>query len=167
MPAVQRRQQRGGLAHVAEQRLAAHFGALRQRCQRAAQRVQFIAVDLDHIAADLAVDQLVRLAFGDLAPAVDHAQVVAQPFGFFHQMRGHEHGLAAFADAAHQIPDRTARLRVEPGRQLVEKHELGIVDQRQRNEQPLLLAARERHEPGVPLLGQPELLEEPSAIQAA
>ena len=63
------------------------------------------------------------------------------------EVRREEHRLAAVADAADQVPDRAARLRVEPGGQLVEEHDLRIVDERQRDEQPLLLAARERHEP--------------------
>ena len=71
------------------------------------------------------------------------------------------------ADAAHQLPDRAPRLRIEAGRQLVEKDDFGIVDQRQRDEQPLLLAARQRHEPGVALLDQPELLEQPIAVRPA
>ena len=50
-----------------------------------------------------------------------------------------------------EIPDRPPGLRVEPRRQLVEEHELGLVDQRERDEEPLLLAARQRHEPGVAL----------------
>ena len=70
------------------------------------------------------------------------------------------------ADAAHQLPDRAPRLRVEAGRQLVEKHHLRIVDQRQRDEQPLLLAARQRHEPGVALVAQAELLEQAIAVDA-
>ena len=73
--------------------------------------------------------------------------------------------MRALADAANQIPDRPARLRVEAGRQLVEKHHLGVVDERQRDEQPLLLPAGERHEPGVPLLGEPELREKPLAFR--
>ncbi len=75
-----------------------------------------------------------------------------------------EHRLAAGADAAHQVPDRPPRLRVEAGRQLVEKDEVGIVDERERDEEPLLLAARERHEPGVPLVGQTELLQQPIGV---
>ena len=75
-----------------------------------------------------------------------------------------KHRLAARADAAHELPDRAARLRIEPGRQLVEEHDLGIVDERQRDEQPLLLPARQRHEPGVALFGQTELLEQPVAV---
>ncbi len=74
-------------------------------------------------------------------------------------MGGEEHGLAAAADVAYQLPDRAPRLRIQSGGQLVEKDEQRIVNERERDEQPLLLAPRERHEPRVALLGEPELLE--------
>ena len=40
----------------------------------------------------------------------------------------------------------------------------GIVDERQGDEEPLLLAARQGHEPRVALVGQAQLLEQPIAI---
>src|SRR5438876_1854722 len=46
---------------------------------------------------------------------LDDCYPVAQPFGLFHQMSGQKHGLAAVADASHQIPDCPPRLRVQPG----------------------------------------------------
>jgi hypothetical protein len=59
-------------------------------------------------------------------PSVLHdGYAVAQPLGLFHQMGRQEHRLASLADAAHQIPDRVPRLRVEAGGQLVEKHTSG------------------------------------------
>ena len=39
-----------------------------------------------------------------------------------------------------------------------------IVDQRKRNEQSLLLAAREGHEPGIPLIDKAKLFEQPFAV---
>ena len=77
------------------------------------------------------------------------------------KMRREKHGLAAIANAAHEIPDRAAGLRIEAGRELVEKDHFGVVDERERDEQPLLLSARERHEPRVGLAGDAELLEQP------
>ena len=53
---------------------------------------------------------------------------------------------------------------IESGRELVEEDDFGIVDQRERHEQPLPLAARERHEPRVALRRQPQLLEERVAV---
>ena len=95
---------------------------------------------------------------------LDDGDAVAQPLRLLHQVRGQEHGLAARADAADQLPDRASRLRVETRGQLVEKHHLGIVDERQRDEQALLLAAGEGHEPGVALLGKAELFEQAIAV---
>ena len=66
------------------------------------------------------------------------------------------------ADAAHEIPDRAPRLRIEPRRQLVEEDDFGIVDERERDEEPLLLAAGQRHEPRVALVAQTELLDQRS-----
>ena len=79
-------------------------------------------------------------------------------------MCGEEHRLSAPPNAANQIPDSAPRLRIEPRRQLIEKHQLRIVDQRERDEETLFLSARQRHEPGVPLVAEPELLQEPIAV---
>jgi len=70
-----------------------------------------------------------------------------------------KHGLAALADASHQIPDCPPRLRVKPGGQLVEKNDFRIVNQRKRNKQPLLLASGKIHKPCVPLIGEAKLSE--------
>ncbi len=53
---------------------------------------------------------------------------------------------------------------VQPGGELVEEYDIRIVDQRQGDEQPLLLAARECHEPGVPFVGEAELLQRSFAV---
>jgi hypothetical protein len=81
-------------------------------------------------------------------PVLDDRDAIAEPLRFLHQVCRHEHRLAAVADAAHQVPDRTPRLRVQPRRQLVEKDDLRIVDQGECDEETLLLSARKRHEPG-------------------
>src|SRR3954466_13013664 len=75
-------------------------------------------------------------------------------------MGGQKDCLAPFADAAHQVPDGAARLWVETGGQLVEKHHLRIVYQRESNKQPLFLASTESHEPGAPLVVEAELFEQ-------
>ena len=108
--------------------------------------------------------ELGRRADVDDAAVVDDRHAVAEPLGFLHQVRRQKDRLAALADAAHEIPDRPPRLRVESGRQLVEKHQLRVVDERERDEEPLLLAAGQRHEPGVPLVAQAELLDQAIAV---
>src|ERR1700730_15048774 len=79
-------------------------------------------------------------------------------------MCSQENGLAALADSAHQVPDGAPRLGVQPGGQLVQKHQFRIVDQRKCNEQSLLLAARESHEPGIPLVDKAKLFEQVFAV---
>src|SRR5947209_5211888 len=75
-----------------------------------------------------------------------------------------ENCFAAFADTAHQIPDRVTCLRIEPRGQLVEKHHFWIVDQSKGDKEPLLLAPGEVHEHGAPLIGEPELFEQAFTI---
>ena len=72
---------------------------------------------------------------------LDNRHAIAEALGLLHQMRGEQHRLATLANAAHHVPDRAPGLRIEPGRQLVEQDDLGIVDQRERDEEPLLLTA--------------------------
>src|SRR6266550_2860903 len=103
----------------------------------------------------------------DNAPVLDDRHAIAESLGFFHQMRRQKYRGAAVSDAGHERPDRATRLRVEPGRELVEEHDLGLVDERERDEEPLLLSARERHEPRVALGFQPEPREERVGIYDA
>src|SRR5262245_20830548 len=112
----------------------------------------------------VACDEPFRRVDVDDAAVLDDRDTIAQPFGLLHQMRGEEHRLAARADAAHQLPDGAPRLRIEPGGQLVEEHDVRIVDERERDEEPLLLTAGQRHEPRVALVGETELFEEPHAV---
>jgi hypothetical protein len=56
-------------------------------------------------------------------------------------MGSQKNSFAAIPDAAHQVPDGSSRLRIEPGGQLIEEYYFRIVDQRQGDKQPLLLPA--------------------------
>src|SRR5262249_3132673 len=51
-----------------------------------------------------------------------------------------------------QVPELAARLRIEPGGRLVGGQDLGGVHQGAGPREPLLLAARQRGDPGLPLL---------------
>ena len=90
----------------------------------------------------MAVDQIARAVDVDDAAVLDDGDAIAEAFGFFHQMSGEEDGFAAFADAADEIPDCSTSLRIETGGQLVEEDHFGIVDEREGDEEALLLAAR-------------------------
>ncbi len=61
---------------------------------------------------------------------------------------------------AQDVPQREARLRVEPHRRLVEKDDVRLVDQRARDHQALLLSARHLVDLGVRLVGDAQLLEQ-------
>src|SRR5258708_33376069 len=106
----------------------------------------------------VSADELLRLVDVDDPSALDDCYPVAQPFGLLHQMSGQKDRLAALANTTHQVPDRAPRLRIQPSGQLVEKHQLWVVDQRKGNKQPLLLASGEAHKPGVPFIREAKLL---------
>ena len=57
---------------------------------------------------------------------IDDRDPVAEAFRFFHQMGRQEYRLPALADAADQIPDGMACLRIEASREFIEKNDLGI-----------------------------------------
>src|ERR1700735_397350 len=95
---------------------------------------------------------------------LEDCHAVAQTLRLFHQMSSEETGLAALAAAAYKLPDRSPRLWIQAGRQLVQKHHFGIVDQRQGNEKALLLSAGEIHKPSVPLVDKAELFEQAFAV---
>src|SRR5712671_4184497 len=73
------------------------------------------------------VHQTCRAVDVNDASVFDDRDPVTQSLGLLHQMSGQENGLAAVADAAHEIPDGPPRLWIQAGGQLVEKHEFGIV----------------------------------------
>src|SRR5262245_25777264 len=143
--------------------LAAHRVHLRHRLEPIAS-LGVLGDNDDASFGAMTAHQRGRRSDIDDAAVVDDCDTVAQALGLLHQMRGQKHRLAAIADAAHEIPDRAARLRVEAGRQLVEEHHFGVVDQRERDEQALFLPAGQRHEPGVPLVAETKLLDEPVAV---
>ena len=120
--------------------------------------------DDDRAIGAMTGDEIGRCSDVHDAAVIDDRDPIAEALRLLHEVGRQEHRLAAIADAAHEIPDGPPRLRVETGRQLVEEHELGIVDQGERDEQTLLLPARQRHEPGVALRGQAQLIEEAVAV---
>ena len=68
------------------------------------------------------------------------------------------------AQLLHERVDLEARLRVEAGRRLVEKQHLRIVDEREREREPLFLAARQLAVAVVALLPEHQPLEQRVAV---
>lgn len=154
-PALQRLHDGRGVVRMAERRFAAHLDPRRQgRAVRSQPGVQVIAIDLDHLRLQAALDQGPGRAFGNQPAVVDHAEPVAQAFGLVHEMRGQQDGLAARQQRLQALPDQVARLRIQPGGRLVHDDEVGIVDERARQRQAPLHAAGELADAGIGLGGQ-------------
>ncbi len=147
----QRLQQRPGVAQVEEHALAARLDALGQRgvalrkCRRAR------AVDLDHVALQVLGDEAARRALGDLPAVVEHDQALAEALGLVHEVRRQQDRLALAQQALQAFPHQVARLRIESRRRLVEEQQVGVVDQRARQAEPPLHAARQLARPGTGL----------------
>ena len=70
---------------------------------------------------------------------VHDGQAVAERLGLFHVVRREDHGAPLALHPADHLPEGAPGLRVEARRGLVEEDELGIVHERQRHGQALLL----------------------------
>ena len=92
-------------------------------------------------------DQLARRVEGHDLAVIDDGDAVAEPLGFVHVMRGEQHSAAGLAEAADDVPELAARLRIEAGRRFVEKQQLRIADEGTGHGQPLLLSAGEIADP--------------------
>jgi len=96
---------------------------------------------LQHAVVEVIGQQLLRGAAGNDVTMVHDRDVVAEQVSLLHIMRGQHHGLAAGLDRLHQIPEIAPRLRIEAGGRLVEEQQVGIVDQGDRQQHALALAA--------------------------
>ena len=129
----------------------------------------------DHLAvpavADLglgcAAGQLGRRADADDPAFAEHGDPVGELLGLVEVVRGQEDRRAERAEVADRLPGGAPRAGIEPGRRLVEEHELGVADEREPEVEPALLAARERPAAGVRLLGQPDDLDDLGRVARA
>src|SRR5918999_2139573 len=97
-------------------------------------------------------NELARRAEGDHASVVHDCDTVGESLRLLHVVgREHDRPPGRF-QCFDQIPYLATRLRVESGRWLVEKEELGITDDRAREGKALLLATGERADSPRPLL---------------
>ena len=86
-------------------------------------------------------------------PAVaDHRDPIGEAFGLLHQVGDEDDGDAAVADRLDEVPGVATRLRVEAGGQLVEDRDPRLADERERDREPLLLAAGQVAVGGVALV---------------
>ena len=85
---------------------------------------------------------------------IHNRETVAQALGFFHEMRGEQQGFAAQHQLAQALPDQVPCLWIKAGGGFIQKQQIGIVDQRTRQCQPPLHAARQRLNAGIGARGQ-------------
>ena len=89
--------------------------------------------------------------------AVIEDNYVIRVGGFFHIVRGKEHGHSvALAAVVHHFPQRFAGLRVKPGRRLVEYQNLRLVDKRSGYVYSAALAARKFTERAIEIIAETE-----------
>jgi hypothetical protein len=110
-----------------------------------------------HAEADprLAADQpgqAGRRVEGDDPAGVDDADAVAQFLRLFHVVRRQDDCPPFSFDRADHIPEVAPCLRVKPCGRLVKEDDLRLVDEGERDRQPLLLPPRQRLHTGVALL---------------
>ena len=87
----------------------------------------------------------------DHPAVVDDGDPIAEPFGLLHVMRRQDNRPPRSLELLDEIPELAAGLRIESGGRLVEKQEVGIADQGNRQGEALFLPARQRHDARVAL----------------
>src|SRR3989344_4777030 len=88
------------------------------------------------------------------------SDVFAKLLGFFEVVGGEQDGEARFAQPREVIPHAAAELDVYARGRLVEDEESRLIDQRARNHEATLHAARERHRILVHLFAEPQVGEQ-------
>src|SRR5208283_1325212 len=119
-----------------------------------------IYLELDHVMAAEAVDQVGGSAFGDDHAVIDDGQAIAEAFGFVHVMGGEQDGAAFFLEGADDVPELASALGIESGGGLVEKKDAWIANQSGGHSQALLLASGKLADPGVGFLGELKFLKD-------
>ena len=104
-------------------------------------------------------DQFLRTAGSDETALVQNPDSIAEKMRFIEIVRAHENGATVGLELPDQVMQFPARFRIEAGGRFVEDEELGTVDHRQREEQPLFLSARERIERSRGFVGEGKLPE--------
>ena len=90
----------------------------------------------------------------------EHGDPVGEVLGLLHEVGHEQDGHAAVADRLDDAPRLAAGVRIEARRQLVEDGDPRPPDERERDRQALLLAARQVAVGDVALVGEAEVLEQ-------
>ena len=126
---------------LADQRLGELLGAV----ARDADRARAVAQEL----ADR-----VGVALGDEPPVHEHDDARRHPLDLVEHVRRDQHGAALLAELARQLDDPAALGRVGAVERLVEQQQLGIVDERAGELDPLAHALREAADGAIGGVGE-------------
>ncbi len=110
--------------------------------------------ELGHLPGRVLTDERERRSLGHDVAAVHDDQAVAQLLGLVHVVGGEHQGDALLLEPEELLPHHVPRLRVETRRRLVEQQHVGAVDQRPRDRQAALHAARQLVDLDGRLLGE-------------
>ena len=94
-----------------------------------------------------------RRAERDQLAVIHDADAIAQRVRLVHVVRRNQDRAAGFAEPLEHAPQLPPRLRIESGRRLVEKQQIGRAGHRTRDRQSLLLAARQLDDPRLSRFG--------------
>ena len=106
------------------------------------------------------VPQFLRLADGD-QPAADERDAVGHAFDFVQIMGRHDDGPPRGAQLLQHVADRSRSLRVEIRRRLIQKNDVGVVDERAGDGEFLLHAFRQQRHAIPAAVPEREHLERP------
>ena len=120
--------------------------------------------EADALAARRARGQRRRRVDRDHATVVQKGEAIAEALRLLHEMGDEDDRHSLVADPLDQLPRLAARLRIQAGGELVEDGQLRATDERQRDRQPLALAAGQVGEAIVALGLEPEQLEQPLRV---
>ena len=98
----------------------------------------------EHFARRVAADEFGRCALGHDLALVDDHEPIAELLGLVHVVGRQQQRGALLLEAEQPVPEDVSRLGVEAGRRLVEQQHARVVDERPRDGEPPLHAARER-----------------------
>jgi hypothetical protein len=153
---VHRRQRRVAVVGVDEQPVGQHLDALPHVGEgiEVARLLVGVEAQLEHLAGAVLLDEAARAALRDDAPLVHDDEAVAQLLGLVHVVRRDDEGHALALEPEEPVPQDVPRLRVQPGRRLVEEQHLGVVDQAAGDRQAPLHPSGQRLDPVVAALGE-------------
>src|SRR6476661_3733806 len=146
-----------------------HFAGIRNSVQlfQRAVGLRFCEANFDAGCAARAGFELARSAESDDFTVVHDSDAIAEAFGLFDVVGGHDDGFLFLLELFDDVVNLAANLGIEAGGRLIEEENFGIVDEGHGKSETLFLAARKLAVKGVALFFEAEALEKFFGIAAA